>query len=438
MIIRTALTLLLIFSIALAQEKLLAPVALIHSGGHMGSAFIVGERGDELFLLSAAHVIVNPEDTQIEFRGFGPQQAKNFKADPDLDIVVFSCPRPPGFTPVFYPFSTEGVKVNEPVIIVGHPVDNNWEINKSNRIKERAFGNFPGRFAVHPTGIGPGSSGGPVLNQQGELLGLVTDVDIVKGICVKTDVLVRACTEWGVPLKQFADITGTYTDLLAGTMVLIEGGTFTMGGNDNNYEKPMHRVTVKDFHMGAYEVTQAQWRAVMKSDPPKLNFPGCDECPVEQVSWKDIQLFITQLNKQTGLEYRLPTEAEWEYAAGGGAVNRTAFGGTNSMGNLGEYAWYFDNSENKTHPVGQKKPNGLGLYDMIGNVIEFCEDDWHPNYQGAPKDGRAWVGNSSGSGRVCRGGSWIDRTWNKPNAFRVATRGLGSSAAFHLGFRLAQ
>ena len=234
------------------------------------------------------------------------------------------------------------------------------------------------------------------------------------------------------PWESSAVILG----LVRENMVLVRGGTFTMGctseqGSDcDGDEKPAHQVTVSDFYIGKYEVTQKEWREVMGSNPSF--FKNCDACPVENVSSIAVQSFLSKLNAKTGRTYRLPTEAEWEYAARGGASSRGyKYAGSNS---LNEVAWNDDNSGSKTHPVGQKKANELGLYDMSGNVWEWCADDWHGSYSGAPSTGRAWI-DSRASGRVGRGGSWGDDAQN----CRVSLRNYfaPSDRGNYLGFRLA-
>ena len=217
-------------------------------------------------------------------------------------------------------------------------------------------------------------------------------------------------------------------------MVFVQGGTFQMGSTDGeNDEQPVHTVRVDDFYIGKYEVTQAQWRAVMGADPPELKFKGCDNCPVESVSWNDVQTFIRKLNEKTGKRYRLPTEAEWEYAARGGKKSRGyKYAGSNDPD---EVAWHNGNSGSKTHPVGRKKPNELGLYDMSGNVWEWCRD-WYDKdyYKNSP--GNNPKGPSSGSYRVLRGGSW----YSLPQLCRVANRDWVNPwlRGVNYGFRLAQ
>jgi formylglycine-generating enzyme required for sulfatase activity len=212
-------------------------------------------------------------------------------------------------------------------------------------------------------------------------------------------------------------------------MVRIPSGTFSMGSNKSSDEKPIHSVTLSSFYMSKYEVTQKQWREIMGEDPPELAFKGCDQCPVERVSWNDIQEFIKKLNNKTGKNYRLPTEAEWEYAARGGQNYKYA-----GSDNIEDVAWYSSNSDSKTHPVGQKSENGYGLYDMSGNVWEWCEDVWHKNYSGAPTNGSAWTSGGNSARRVLRGGSWSDTSVSCRAASRFnAAPTYGSNVS---GFRL--
>ncbi len=187
-------------------------------------------------------------------------------------------------------------------------------------------------------------------------------------------------------------------------MVYVEGGTFEMGatseqgGDALSDEKPVHGVTLSDYYIGKYEVTQELWEAVMGYNPSYLNG---SQNPVECVSWEECQEFISRLNSLMGRTFRLPTEAEWEYAARGGNQSRHyKYSGSN---NIGDVAWYKDNSGDKTHPVGTKSPNELGIYDMSGNVWEWCSD-WYGSYSSGAQTNPQ--GPSSGSNRVFRGGCW--------------------------------
>jgi formylglycine-generating enzyme required for sulfatase activity len=231
------------------------------------------------------------------------------------------------------------------------------------------------------------------------------------------------------------DESSTFTSPTIGAeFVLIPAGTFTMGDSSD-----AHKVKIsKPFYMQTTEVTQVQWQKVMGSNPSHFTECG-DDCPVEQVSWNDVQDFIGKLNRQEGTDkYRLPTEAEWEYAARSGG-KQEIYAGTSNESELGNYAWYDANSGGKTHPVGQKKPNGLGLYDMSGNVWEWVLD-WYGGYQSGPLSLFLSVtdptGPSSGSHRVLRGGSCYNGAGYCRAAFRryytPAIRGR------NLGFRLAR
>ena len=187
-------------------------------------------------------------------------------------------------------------------------------------------------------------------------------------------------------------------------MVWVEGGTFRMGatseqdGDAYDNEKPVHSVTLSGYYIGKTEVTQALWKAVMGSNPSEFNG---DNLPVENVSWDDCQEFIRELNALTGQNFRLPTEAEWEFACRGGNNSRGyKYSGSNYIDNV---AWYTDNSGDKTHPVATKSPNELGIYDMSGNVREWCSD-WYGNYSSGAQTNPK--GSDEGEFRVLRGGGW--------------------------------
>ena len=230
-------------------------------------------------------------------------------------------------------------------------------------------------------------------------------------------------------------------------MVVLPSGSFLMGsppdpGPDpfsnekpkaigSPDEKPQHLVQIQSFAIGKYEVTQEQWYAVMGNNPSENKGRTL---PVEQVSWDDVQQFIAKLNQKTGQKYRLPSEAEWEYAARAGTTTHWSFG--NEESKLGNYAWYDVNSGGRTQEVGKKLPNAFGLYDMHGNVWEWTQDCWHENYAGAPTDGSAWTTGCRGNVRVLRGGSWYDG----PANLRSANRGRGSPGGrnYDIGFRLAR
>jgi len=221
-------------------------------------------------------------------------------------------------------------------------------------------------------------------------------------------------------------------------MVEIPAGTFLMGSKADPVaasqpsadEQPQHSVSIKSFAMGKYELTQEQWHAVMGTTPSK--FKG-HNLPVDQVSWDDAQEFVNRLSRKTGKNYRLPSEAEWEYAARAGSQTAYSFGDNES--DLGRFAWFAGNSERKTNPVREKLPNNFGLFDMHGNVWEWTQDCWNSNYSGAPIDGSAWTtGNCSL--RVLRGGSWLNYLQNLRTANR--DRDLIGSRINSNGFRVAR
>jgi formylglycine-generating enzyme required for sulfatase activity len=217
------------------------------------------------------------------------------------------------------------------------------------------------------------------------------------------------------PVVRKVELAKTFTNTIGMEFVLIPPGEFWMGSEERDAEKPVHKVTIGyPFYMGKYQVTQGEWKAVMGGNPS--HFKGDDRRPVETVSWDDCQEFIKRLNaRNDGYVYRLPSEAEWEYACRAGTTGDYA-------GDLDAMAWYggfwkgiFGGGG--THPVGQRQPNAFGLYDMHGNVWEWCQDVWHENYNGAPTDGRAWEQGSDNE-RVLRGGSWDSVANGCRSAFR--------------------
>jgi formylglycine-generating enzyme required for sulfatase activity len=216
-------------------------------------------------------------------------------------------------------------------------------------------------------------------------------------------------------------------------LVLLPGGSFQMGGTGDSDEQPIHTVRVDSFAIGKYPITQGQWKKVMGNNPSHFS-DGGDQCPVEQVSWDDAQAFIKKLNQQTGHTYRLPSEAEWEYACRAGSTAKWCFGDDESQ--LKDYAWYNANSGGETHPVGEKRPNAFGLYDMHGNVWEWCEDPWHSDYKGAPSDGRVWVEGGNKDRRVLRGGSWFSNSDYSRAALRLINSPV--SRVNSRGFRVAR
>jgi formylglycine-generating enzyme required for sulfatase activity len=224
----------------------------------------------------------------------------------------------------------------------------------------------------------------------------------------------------------------TLTNTIGMKFALIPAGEFMMGSVEFDWSKPVHTVKIRTpFYLGIYPVTQREWKAIMGNNPSEFNG---NDLPVESVSWNGVQDFIKKLNEKEGTnKYRLPTEAEWEYAARARTTTRYSFGDDDSK--LGEYAWYSENSGDKTHPVGKKEANPWGLYDVHGNVWEWVQDEWHDTYNGAPVDGSVWEDGVSAS-RVHRGGSWISLA----RRCRSANRGRNGQAyrSRNLGFRLLQ
>lgn len=239
----------------------------------------------------------------------------------------------------------------------------------------------------------------------------------------------------------FAEPVKIFRDCLAcPEMVVIPAGSFVMGTLDsvrsaanessNDKEKPARQIAVRSFSLGKYEVTQAEWVALMGNNPSENQ--GKD-FPVDHVSWEMAQSFVEKLSKKTGKTYRLPTEAEWEYAARAGSTKE--FFESDDPSSLDTYAWFNANSSMEVHAVGQKKPNHFGLYDMHGNVWEWTQDCWNPDYKGAPKTQAAWEQGNCES-RVNRGGSWFNVSRMLRSAFR--SRFATTLTSPYFGLRVAR
>lgn len=219
-------------------------------------------------------------------------------------------------------------------------------------------------------------------------------------------------------------------------MVFVKGGCFQMGsiiGLADDDEKPVHEVCVDDFFIGKYEVTQKEWMEIMGKNPSVHQ--NCDECPVEYISWNDIKIYIKKRNKKASKKYRLPTEAEWEYAARSGGKEEQ-WAGLNDEFYIGDYAWFEENSHVQTHPVGKKKLNGLGIYDMSGNVAEFVWDIYDEMYyRESPKDNPKGPEHKHNKPHVYRGGKIISDRWPLRTTNRYGYDPQITSP--YCGFRLA-
>jgi len=218
-------------------------------------------------------------------------------------------------------------------------------------------------------------------------------------------------------------------------MVFVKGGCFDMGDifdTGDSDEKPVHTVCLGDFYLGRTEVTQKQWVEIVGHNPSKFK---CEDCPVERVSWNDVQEFIKKLNENSGMNYRLPTEVEWEYAARSGG-RREQWVGTNNEEEIGEYAWYGHNADGSTHAVEGKLPNSFGLYDMMGNVWEWCSD-WFDKQYYETSPSKDPQGPIEGANRVLRGGGWRSKDYG----LRTTDRNdfIPTSKKYSdIGFRLAR
>jgi eukaryotic-like serine/threonine-protein kinase len=283
---------------------------------------------------------------------------------------------------------------------------------------------------------------------------LVEKIEIIKkpgwwGMGAKEEWVTKEVPEWrvkkisGMQAERFIEDLGNGVQL---EMVYVSAGSFTMGSDEDDSEKPPHVVNLPGFYLGRYQVTQEQYLRIMGENPAHWQEP---HLPVEQVSWHSTQRFCQKLNAETGKKYRLPSEAEWEYACRAGTDTPFYFGETltTDVANYHpgidwdeiDFSGFYDEVpikfyREKTTLVGSFPANGFGLHDMHGNVCEWCEDKWHDNYQGAPTNGSAWVNGDNNDYRVRRGGGWGDDSDTCCSASR--DRVVSDIKYFGIGFRI--
>lgn len=309
-----------------------------------------------------------------------------------------------------------------------------------------------GNSAVTAKGVCWSTTQNPTIadNKTNDGQGLGPFTSNITGLTIGTTYYVRAYatnsagTSYGEQ-RSFTTLTSVTVNGVSFTMKFVEGGTYNMGAQSSNSsginydseafisESPVHSVTLSNYYIGETEVTQALWLAVMGSWPstaPSSTYGLGDNFPAYCISWDDVQNFITTLNSLTGQNFRLPTEAEWEYAArGGNQSHGYKYSGSNTVGDV---AWYSTNSSSKTHAVKSKLPNELGIYDMSGNVCEWCQDRWGGYSSGSQTNP---TGSSTGSHRVFRGGSWGGSARGCRVSYR--THDNPDGRGYGLGFRLA-
>ena len=406
-----------------------------------GFGFVTGEKDGKLYLVTAGHVvhrevgentksIQDTKSIQVEIfnkpGSFIAKEAQWFES-PDDDLSLLVMDAVPGYQWEKNCLGKDPQEYDE-VRFIGRATE--WVSPNVGEVRSPKDPNHV-EFTINT--VAPGTSGAPLVGKNG-IIGMVTRDSDNPSVALSISRIRALIGGANYPFSASYFHAGPIDSVMA----LVAGGPFIMGCTSEQGSdcwpagRPPHSVTVSDFYIGKYEVTQKEWREVMGKDPS--SFKNCDNCPVENVSWDDIQEFLVKLNKKTGDTYRLPTEAEWEYAARGGALSEGyKYSGSNSED---EVSWHYGNSGKKTHPVGQKRPNELGLYDMTGNVWEWCADDWHDSYTGAPSTGQVWIDSPRVEERVNRGGSWDTRS---PQYLRLATRNqnMSSNRASGLGFRLA-
>jgi hypothetical protein len=424
--IRATLTLLLLLpTAASAQELDTALSALVRISGTRnetpvrGSGFVVGLDGGQATIVTASHVIEGVQQLEVTFaadlaRSFPAGAVLGIDAGNPRGLAAFQVRGAPvGVTPLKLDLESWPGH-GEALFLLGFP-----QVEPAPRITQRALSSRRETLLLIDQGIGEGFSGGPVLHG-GRVIAIVTETDEQTTYAVDAPAAHKALEGWGVKLECIPGEERT-----EGVMVYVRicPGTFTMGSAESAFddEKPAHQVTLGEFWIGKTEVTNKQYRSFHPAHQ------GDDDLPVANASWFDAQ----EACKHFG--GRLPTEAEWEYAARAGTQTAWSFGDDETL--LREHAWYSDGSNDMLHPVGTKKPNAWGLYDMYGNVWEWVAD-WYGPYPADPQ--ASPTGPATGETRVLRGGAF-----NYLSTFlRSAFRGKGSTGTeVHggvIGFRCAR
>jgi len=427
------------------KKNVLLITATLNGNDESGFGFVVGECHDNLYVVTANHVVRGKSDypksttqqVRVEFCLLNGTFTANLldRFDKQLDIAVLEVKKPPNYKWIKHHFCYEYLR-DEKVWFIGR-TKSCWVPSESATGTINKISNRNNEITIDIDGVAKGTSGAPLLTKNG-IIGMIKKDDpneLAQAFASQIDKIKEAIEDWGIPWdSECGDVPPKDHNGLPPQpedFVLIESGTYVMGSSEDeverNSDEMQHEVTLNsDFYMQETEVTQDQWEAVMKSKPSKFKYCG-QNCPVENVSWNDVQEFIRRLNEMDKTNfYRLPTEAEWEYACRAGSESAYEWGNESDCNKM-----MYENDENyiirkdnrviirydncvevvrqrlltpdQTAPVKSYKPNAWGLYDMHGNVKEMCQD-WYGGYQAG--DVTNPVGPTEGKFRVVRGGGW--------------------------------
>lgn len=459
------------------NPNLIAPVPIVTAGpqeDELGAGIIVGQDGQTLYVATAFHVVESFQELiTVSIKGIGNGIKAHIELPiPEYDLVVLAIELPDqDIPPVSYLPASAPPEMLERVIVIGHPNGSLWDVNLVARMKtwdiDRDYAHA--KFHLTQEGSGNGNSGGPVLNQENQLLGMVQKVNSAQTICLRSSMMLRILKSNDIPLNLLTGIDmeekkSNYEDPFAGQMIWVEPGRFTMGTDIASekmmdHDGPAHEVSVDGFWMGQHEITVGEYLVFcneMRDHWPEWLEPGGrkhiataeislykefgfretdnESLPVAGITYDDALAFCAWLSQKSGYEYSLPTEAQWEYAARGGhKATDTRYSGSNTP----EYVGHFgkDNDTDGVQEVKTRSPNELGIFDMSGNVMEWCAD-WYGEtyYQISPSSNPA--GPEFGSWRIVRGGSY----GAAPQAGTVTARFAMEPAtpSFILGFRVTR